>query len=47
VLGRGLGLVEAGQATVVALVQPPGLLNRQIRLPDLLQDGSQGGLESI
>jgi hypothetical protein len=33
----GLGLVEAGQAAVVALVQPPVLLGRD---PDLV-----GGLE--
>jgi hypothetical protein len=29
VSGRGFGFIEAGEATVVALVQPPVLLNRQ------------------
>lgn len=43
-LGGSLGLVEAGQSSVVPLVQPPRLLNRKISLTDLLQDGGQGHL---
>ena len=47
VLGGCLGLVETGQAAVVALVQPPGLLNREVRLSDLLQDRGQRHLRAL
>ena len=44
VLGRRLRLVEAGQPAVVALVQPPRLLHRQILLSDGVQDDLEGVL---
>ena len=42
-LGGRLRLVEAGQPAVVALVQPPRLLHRQL----LLSDGVQHDVEGV
>ena len=39
-----LSLVEAGQGAVMALVEPPSLLDRQVRLVDPCQDFGQRGL---
>lgn len=42
VFGRRLGLVEARQATVVALVQTPGAMHGQPHLIDAVQHQPQG-----
>ena len=47
VLLGGLGLVQPGEPTVVPLVQPPGLLDAQLGLADLLEDGGQGLLGAL
>ncbi len=39
-----LGFVEASEAAVVALVQPPRFLHGQVGLPRLLEDSGQGRL---
>ena len=44
VLCSSLRLVEAGQAPVVSLVQPPGLLHRKVLLTNLLEHVGQGHL---
>ena len=43
-LGRGLGLVEPGQAAIVALIEPPVLLDRNPQQPHVLQN-RQAGLD--
>ena len=40
-LGRSLGLVEAGQPSIVPLIQPPALLHGEVGLPNLRQDGPE------
>lgn len=44
VLGSRLSLVQTGQTSVVTLVQPPGLLDRDASLATLVQDRGQGDL---
>ena len=42
-----LSLVEASQASVVTLVEPPALLNGQLQLVDLSEDSLESGLSSL
>ena len=44
-LGGSLGLVEAGQPSVVPLIQPPALLHGEVGLPNLRQDGPEYSLK--
>ena len=42
VLGSGLSLVQSSQATVVALIESPGSVDRQPHLVNAVQDIPQG-----
>lgn len=44
IFGSGLSLVEAGESSIVALVQSPRLLYWYVRLADLLEDDLEGVL---